>query len=62
LNEKADGKMFNTSVVFGPDGREAGRYRKIHIFDARLSRRPDAVRIEALSRRRPARVVSRSTA
>jgi predicted amidohydrolase len=29
--EKAGDKYFNTSVVFGPDGREIGRYRKTHI-------------------------------
>ncbi len=27
------GKCFNTSVVFGPDGGELARYRKIHLFD-----------------------------
>jgi predicted amidohydrolase len=26
-------KLFNTSVVFGADGAELGRYRKIHLFD-----------------------------
>jgi nitrilase len=25
--------LFNTSLVFGPDGAELGRYRKIHLFD-----------------------------
>lgn len=25
--------VFNTSVVFGPDGAELARYRKIHLFD-----------------------------
>ncbi len=27
-----DGGLFNTSLVFAPDGREVGRYRKIHVF------------------------------
>lgn len=26
-------KLFNTSLVFGPDGAELVRYRKIHLFD-----------------------------
>lgn len=26
-------KCYNTTVVFGPDGGELGRYRKIHLFD-----------------------------
>ena len=26
-------KLFNTTVVFGPDGSEIARYRKIHLFD-----------------------------
>ena len=26
-------KLFNTSLVFGADGAELGRYRKIHLFD-----------------------------
>jgi nitrilase len=27
------GRLFNTTVVFGPDGIELARYRKIHLFD-----------------------------
>lgn len=30
---EAAGKAFNTTVVFGPDGVELARYRKIHLFD-----------------------------
>ncbi|MGK7345404.1 MAG: nitrilase-related carbon-nitrogen hydrolase [Candidatus Nitrospinota bacterium M3_3B_026] len=30
----AAGKAANVSVLFGPDGEEAGRYRKIHLFNA----------------------------
>ncbi len=26
-------RLFNTSLVFGPDGAELARYRKIHLFD-----------------------------
>jgi len=28
-----DGKLFNTSLLFDPDGREVARYRKVHLFD-----------------------------
>jgi deaminated glutathione amidase len=31
--EKAADGYYNTSVVFGPDGREIARYRKMHLFD-----------------------------
>ena len=32
--EKAEaGKLYNTSLVFGPDGQQLARYRKIHLFD-----------------------------
>ena len=27
------GKLFNTSLLFAPEGREIARYRKIHLFD-----------------------------
>jgi nitrilase len=27
------GRLRNTSLLFGPDGREVARYRKIHLFD-----------------------------
>jgi nitrilase len=36
IAEKAEGKLFNTTVVFGPDGNEVARYRKIHLFDISL--------------------------
>ncbi len=29
----ADGRLFNTTIFFDRDGREVGRYRKIHLFD-----------------------------
>ena len=31
--EKAGNEFHNTTVVFGPDGEEKARYRKIHLFD-----------------------------
>ncbi|WP_010140194.1 carbon-nitrogen hydrolase family protein [Oceanicola sp. S124] len=31
--ERDGDSIFNTSVVFGPDGAERARYRKIHLFD-----------------------------
>ena len=33
IGELEDGRIYNTSIVFGPDGKEIGRYRKIHLFD-----------------------------
>lgn len=31
-----DERVFNTSILFGPDGGEVVRYRKIHLFDVAL--------------------------
>jgi deaminated glutathione amidase len=31
--EKGPEKLFNTTVVFDPDGAEIARYRKMHLFD-----------------------------
>ncbi|MFN3936146.1 MAG: carbon-nitrogen hydrolase family protein [Gemmobacter sp.] len=31
--EKSGNQHYNTTVVFGPDGSEKARYRKIHLFD-----------------------------
>jgi nitrilase len=31
--ERGGDKLFNTTVVFDPEGRELARYRKIHLFD-----------------------------
>lgn len=31
--ERNEGRFFNTSLVFGRDGSELARYRKIHLFD-----------------------------
>lgn len=33
IGERNGERLFNTSVVFAPDGRELARYRKIHLFD-----------------------------
>jgi predicted amidohydrolase len=33
LGEREGDRLFNTSLVFGPDGSELARYRKIHLFD-----------------------------
>jgi len=33
LAEDGGDCLFNTTVVFGPDGEERARYRKIHLFD-----------------------------
>jgi len=35
-----DGRVFNTSVIFTPEGDVAGRYRKIHLFDVTLEDGP----------------------
>jgi deaminated glutathione amidase len=31
--EKSGNRFYNTTVVFGPDGDELARYRKVHLFD-----------------------------
>lgn len=31
--EGEEGKLFNTCVIFGPEGEEIGRHRKVHLFD-----------------------------
>jgi deaminated glutathione amidase len=36
IAEKAEDRLFNTTVVFSPDGHEIARYRKIHLFDISL--------------------------
>jgi predicted amidohydrolase len=36
-----DPRHYNTSLLFGPDGEEVARYRKIHLFDVDL---PNGVR------------------
>ena len=31
--ETAEGKLYNSAFVFGPDGRQLARHRKVHLFD-----------------------------
>lgn len=38
-----DGRVYNTAVVVGADGRIAGSYRKIHLFDAFGYRESDLI-------------------
>jgi nitrilase len=33
IGERDGDTLFNTSLLFGPDGSELARYRKIHLFD-----------------------------
>jgi nitrilase len=33
LGEREGDQLFNTSILFSPDGSERARYRKIHLFD-----------------------------
>ena len=33
IPEKENGKIYNTCFVFGRDGRQLGRHRKMHLFD-----------------------------
>ena len=33
IGEVAGDRLYNTTLVFGPDGQEIARYRKIHLFD-----------------------------
>jgi nitrilase len=33
IGERAGDKLYNTTLVFSPDGAEIARYRKIHLFD-----------------------------
>ncbi|MCG5234711.1 carbon-nitrogen hydrolase family protein [Xanthobacter oligotrophicus] len=35
--EKVGNSFYNTTVVFGPDGAELARYRKIHLFDVEIA-------------------------
>ncbi|HEY4358616.1 MAG TPA: carbon-nitrogen hydrolase family protein [Acidobacteriaceae bacterium] len=34
IHERVGDRLFNTTVVFSPQGEEIARYRKIHLFDA----------------------------
>jgi predicted amidohydrolase len=34
IGERVGDRLFNTTLVFSPEGREIARYRKIHLFNA----------------------------
>lgn len=34
INERMGDRLFNTTLVFSPEGKELARYRKLHLFDA----------------------------
>ncbi len=53
-------RPFNTSVLFGPDGRQCAVYRKIHLFDVELGR--DATHAESASVSRGDQAVAVDTA
>jgi len=36
IPEQEDNNLYNTSFVFGPDGKLLGRHRKVHLFDVDL--------------------------
>jgi predicted amidohydrolase len=40
--DESSERCFNTSLLFGPDGAELARYRKIHLFDVELPGRVSA--------------------
>jgi deaminated glutathione amidase len=52
-------KCYNTSLFFGPDGRELARYRKIHLFDVAIARGVTA--LESETREHGAEVVAADT-
>ena len=36
--DAGDTKVYNTSFVFGPDGKQIARHRKVHLFDVDIER------------------------
>jgi predicted amidohydrolase len=52
-------KCYNTSLLFGPDGRQLARYRKIHLFDVAIARGVTA--LESETREYGAEVVTADT-
>ena len=48
-------KLFNTTLVFGPDGAELARYRKIHLFDITTPGGQDYRESATYGARRPGR-------
>jgi predicted amidohydrolase len=49
IPESADGKYYNTSFVFGPDGGLIGKHRKVHLFDIDISGGPSFRESDTLS-------------
>jgi predicted amidohydrolase len=37
MPELEEGRIYNTSFVFGPDGRQLARHRKVHLFDINVA-------------------------
>lgn len=33
IPERSAGRLFNTCLIYGTDGRLLGRHRKVHLFD-----------------------------
>ena len=52
-------KCYNTSLLFGPDGRELARYRKIHLFDVSIKR--GVIALESETREHGGEVVTAET-
>src|SRR5262249_32999790 len=52
-------KCYTTSLLFGPDGRQLARYRKIHLFDVAIARGVTA--LESDTREHGAEVVTAET-
>ncbi|HQC36040.1 MAG TPA: carbon-nitrogen hydrolase family protein [Bacillota bacterium] len=40
IPERCEGKLYNTSFVYGPDGRQIARHRKVHLFDIDIAGGP----------------------
>jgi len=59
LEAGGSGRCHNSSVLFGPDGRQLAVYRKIHLFDVDLS--PDVRFTESATVRPGTEVVTAST-
>ncbi len=53
--ERAGERVYNTSFVFGPDGKLLGRHRKVHLFDVDL---PGGVKVRESSTLSPGNEVT----
>jgi omega-amidase len=47
--ESSDGRYYNTSFIFGPDGGLIGRHRKVHLFDIDVEGGPRFKESDALA-------------